>query len=103
MQFTKKITADDAKAIIDKGEFSVILDVRTKAEYDEGHIPGAVLLPDNEISELAPTVLPDKDAVILVYCRSGRRSEAASKKLIELGYTNILDFGGIIDWPYEIE
>ena len=81
----------------------ILLDVRTQEEYDEKHIPGAVLIPNTEIAELAETVMPDKDQLILVYCRSGRRSKLAAEALAELGYTNIREFGGIVDWPYEVE
>lgn len=98
----QKITAEEAKKIIDS-ENVIILDVRTQEEYNEGHIKDAILLPDTEITSKAYEVLKDKDAKILVYCRSGRRSAQASKKLINMGYTNVYDFGGIIDWKYEIE
>ena len=98
----QKITAKEAKEIIEKGEYGVILDVRTLEEYNEGHIEGATLLPDNEIKDKAETMLNDKEEVILVYCRSGRRSETAAKALIHMGYTNVYDFGGINDWPYEV-
>ena len=97
------ITAEEAKRIMDSEEGYLILDVRTQEEYDEGHIPGAILIPDYEITEKAEEVLTDKDQLILVYCRSGRRSKLAAEALVELGYTNIKEFGGIIDWPYEIE
>ena len=72
-------------------------------EYDAGHIPGAVLLPYTQIEEKAEQMLPDKAQLILVYCRSGRRSKIAAEALAELGYTNIREFGGIIDWPYEVQ
>ena len=77
--------------------------MRTQEEYDEGHIPGAIVISHEEIEEKAEDVLTDKDQLILVYCRSGRRSKLASEILVELGYTNIKEFGGIIDWPYEVE
>ncbi|MPM09793.1 Thiosulfate sulfurtransferase GlpE [bioreactor metagenome] len=96
-----KISPKDAKEIMDNEE-SIVLDVRTKDEYDQGHIEGAVLLPVDEISSKAEEVLKDKKAKILVYCRSGNRSATAAKTLIKMGYENVLDFGGIIDWPYEI-
>lgn len=96
-----KISPKDAKEIMDNEE-SIVLDVRTKNEYDQGHIEGAVLLPVDEISSKAEEVLKDKKAKILVYCRSGNRSATAAKTLIKMGYENVLDFGGIIDWPYEI-
>ena len=97
------ITAEEAKQIMDSEEGYIILDVRTQEEYDQGHIPNAILIPDTEIKNKAEEVLTDKDQLILVYCRSGRRSKLASEILVELGYTNIKEFGGIIDWPYEIE
>ena len=81
----------------------VILDVRTEEEYNESHIPDAILIPDYEIMTKAEQVLTDKEQLILVYCRSGRRSKNASQALAELGYTNVKEFGGIIDWPYETE
>ena len=97
------ITAEEAKALMDTEEGYVILDVRTQEEYEEGHIPGAILIPDFEIEAKAEDVLTDKDQMILVYCRSGRRSKLAAQSLVELGYTDIREFGGIIDWPYEVE
>ena len=97
------ITAEEAKQIMDSEESYIILDVRTQEEYDEGHIPGAVVISHEEITEKAEDVLTDKDQLILVYCRSGRRSKLAAEALVELGYTNIKEFGGIIDWPYEVE
>ena len=96
------ITAQEAKEIMDAEEGYIILDVRTQAEYDEKHIPGAILIPDYEIKERAEEELTDKDQLILVYCRSGRRSKLAAEALVELGYTNIKEFGGIIDWHYEV-
>ena len=97
------ITAEEAKQIMDSEEGYIILDVRTQEEYDEGHIPGAIVISHEEIAEKAEEVLTDKDQLILVYCRSGRRSKLAAEALVELGYTNIKEFGGIIDWPYEVE
>ena len=97
------ITPEKAKEIMDSGDPHIILDVREKDEYDAGHIPGAVLIPYGEISEKAPDIMPDKTAQILVYCRSGRRSKIAAASLSELGYTNVKEFGGFIDWPYEVE
>lgn len=96
------ITAEAAKALMDSEENYMVLDVRTPEEYKEGHIAGAVLIPYDEIKDRADEVLPDKDMLILVYCRSGRRSKIAAQALAELGYTNVKEFGGIIDWPYEI-
>ena len=97
----RKISAEEAKERIDEGNV-IILDVRTQAEYDEGHIGDAVLIPDSEIKDKAETVLPDKNATILVYCRTGRRSALAANELVRMGYTGVYDFGGIVDWPYEI-
>ena len=95
-----KITAQDAKNRIDEGGVTVV-DVRTLDEYEEGHIAGAVVVPVESIGEELPKELPDLDAVLLVHCRSGVRSKAASEKLIDLGYKNVYDFGGIKDWTYE--
>ena len=97
------ITAQEAKTIMDNEEGYVVLDVREQDEYDAGHIPGAILIPYTQIEEKANEILPDQDQLILVYCRSGRRSKIAAEALVELGYTNIKEFGGIIDWPYEVE
>lgn len=99
----EQITAKEAKHIMDTTEGYLILDVRTQEEYDLSRIPGAVLIPHTEIGERAASELPDKDQVILVYCRSGNRSKQASEVLAELGYTNVKEFGGIRDWPYEVE
>ena len=87
---------------MDSGVDCVIIDSRTEAEFAEGHIEGAILIPEYEIAQRAEKELPDKDALILVYCRSGRRSKIASEELVKLGYTNVKEFGGIIDWPYQI-
>ena len=95
------ISAQEAKARMDKGGV-IIVDVRTQAEYDSGHIPGAILLPNETIGSSRPAQLPDLNAEILVYCRSGARSRAASQKLAALGYTAVYDFGGILSWPYEV-
>ncbi len=98
----EQITAEVAKNIMDSDEDYVILDVREQDEFDEGHIPGAILIPYTEIDKTAEELLPQKDKQILVYCRSGRRSKIAAESLAKLGYTNIKEFGGIIDWPYDI-
>jgi len=98
----RKISAADAKARMDSGDEIIILDVRTEEEYDAGHITDAILVPNETIIDEQPELLPDLDAEILVYCRSGNRSAQAAKKLIAIGYTNVVDFGGIIDWPYEV-
>ena len=97
------ITAEEAKQIMDTEEGYIILDERTQEEYDQGHIPGAILIPDTQIKAEAENILTDKAQLILVYCRSGRRSKLAAEALVELGYTNIKEFGGIIDWPYKTE
>lgn len=97
------ITAQQAKEIMDSRNDYILLDTRTQEEYDEGHIPGAILIPYDEITQKAESILPDKSQLLLVYCRSGRRSKLASEDLVKLGYTNIKEFGGIIDWPYEVE
>lgn len=95
-----KISGEEAKQMMDEKEVT-ILDVRTAQEYAEGYISGAVNLPNEEIGGEPPEQIPEKDAVLLVYCRSGRRSKEAADKLVDLGYTNVYDFGGIIDWTYE--
>lgn len=97
------ITPETAKQIMDTSKDYVILDVRTREEFDQAHIPGAILIPNDQISAEAERVLMDKNQLILVYCRSGRRSKLAAEELVKLGYTNIKEFGGIIDWPYEVE
>ena len=99
----EQITAEEAKKIMDSGEEHIVLDTREQDEFDEGHIPGAILIPYTEIEIKAEELLPDKNAQILVYCRSGRRSKIAAESLAKLGYTNVKEFGGIIDWPYEVE
>lgn len=98
----EQISAEEAKALMDTEDDYVIIDARTYDEYKEGHIPGAILIPEYEIADRAEDELPRKDQLILVYCRSGRRSKIASTELVKLGYTNVKEFGGIIDWTYEI-
>ena len=98
----EQITAEEAKMIMDSGEEHIILDTREQDEFNEGHIPKAILIPYTEIENKAEEMLPDKDKLILVYCRSGRRSKIAAESLAKLGYTNVKEFGGIIDWPYEV-
>lgn len=95
-----KITAEEAKEMIDAGGVTIV-DVRTAEEYAAGHIPDAVLVPNEDIGEEQPEVLPDLDAVLLVHCRTGVRSKQASDKLVDIGYQNVYDFGGIVDWPYD--
>ena len=99
----EQITPEEAKKIMDSDREHIILDVREQDEYDSGHIPNAILIPYTEIENKAEEMLPDKAAQILVYCRSGRRSKIASEALSGLGYTNIKEFGGIIDWEGDLE
>ena len=99
----QQITQEEAKDMMDAGDV-IVLDVREQSEFDAGHIPGAVLLPVGTITkDTAAAAIPEMDAVVLVYCRSGNRSKTASKALVDLGYTNIYEFGGINTWPYDIE
>lgn len=97
-----QITAKEAKNIMNNETDYLILDVRTEEEFAEAHIEGAILIPDYEIAQKAESILTNKDQLILVYCRSGRRSKIAASELAAMGYTNIKEFGGIIDWPYDI-
>ncbi|MBE0601680.1 MAG: rhodanese-like domain-containing protein [Firmicutes bacterium] len=97
-----KISAQEAKQVMDSEENVIILDVREQYEFDAGHIPNATLLPVGSIRALAAEQLPDKNQKILVYCRSGNRSRSAANDLVALGYTQVYDFGGIIDWPYDV-
>ena len=97
-----QISGAEAKALMDSESGYIIIDARTQEEYDQGHIPGAILIPEYEIADRAEKELPDKNQLILVYCRSGRRSKIAAEELVKLGYTNVKEFGGIIDWGYEI-
>ena len=96
-----KISAEEAYEMMASQEV-VVVDVRTREEYDSGHIENAVLVPNESIGSEMPEALPDKEATLLIYCRSGRRSKQAAEKLLELGYQNVYDFGGVIDWPYEL-
>ena len=98
----EQITQAKAKEIMESGGEYIIIDARTEEEFAGGHIEGAVLIPEYEIAEKAEAQIPKKDTLILVYCRSGRRSKIASEELVKLGYTNVKEFGGIIDWQYEI-
>lgn len=98
----KQLTGAEAKSLMDTETGYVILDVRTQTEFDEGHIAGAILIPDFEIKEKAESILTDKSQLILVYCRSGRRSKLAAQALADSGYTNVQEFGGIIDWEYGV-
>lgn len=99
----QQVDAETAKEIMDTEDDYVILDARTQAEYDEGHIPGAILIPHDTAATAAEDALPDKGQLILVYCRSDNRSKQASQALVDLGYTNVVEFGGINSWPYEVE
>jgi len=96
------VTAEEGKAMLEEDPVIILLDVRTPEEFAEGHIAGAIRITDSELEAEAPRQLPDKDAKILIYCRSGRRSRASAQKLVDMGYTQVYDMGGIIDWPYEI-
>ena len=97
-----QISAAEAKEMMKPQKDYGIIAARTEEEFAEGHIEGAILIPEYEILAKAEAYIPDKDTLVLVYCRSGRRSKIASENLIKLGYTNVYEFGGIIDWPYEI-
>lgn len=98
----EQISQQRAKELMDSETDYTIIDARTDEEFKAGHIEGAVMIPEYEIKEKAEALIPDKDRLILVYCRSGRRSKIASEELVKLGYTNVKEFGGIIDWPYDI-
>ena len=95
-----KISAEEAYEMM--AQEVVVVDVRTREEYDGGHIENAVLVPNESIGSEMPETLPDKEATLLIYCRSGRRSKDAAQKLLALGYQSVYDFGGVIDWPYEL-
>ena len=97
----RQIAMQEAIEMMEKEENFIILDVRTHEEFAAGHIPGAIVIPNETIGTEEIPQLPDKDQLIMVYCRSGNRSKQASDKLVKQGYTNIVEFGGIIDWPGE--
>ena len=99
----EQISQDEARMLMAEAEDRIILDVRTKEEFAGGHIPGAICVPNESIGNEMPKELPDKDQLILVYCRSGNRSKQAAEKLAKLGYTNIKEFGGINTWNGYIE
>ncbi len=99
----RQVSAQEAHDLMESEDAYIILDVRTEEEFAEGHIPGAILIPHDAIADQAEATLANKDQLILVYCRSGNRSRQAAEALAELGYTNVVEFGGINDWPYEIE
>ena len=98
----KHVSMDEIVQIMNENTDYIILDVRTIAEYNEGHIPNAICIPNETIGSNTISELPDKEQLILVYCRSGNRSKQAAEKLKKLGYTNLIEFGGIIDWKGEI-
>ena len=98
----KQISQEQAKEMMEKDDGHVVVDVRRQDEYDAGHIPGAILIPNESINKDQPEELPDLDQIILVYCRSGNRSKQAAQKLFDMGYRNIYEFGGITDWTGEI-
>ena len=98
----QQITQEKAKEMMQAEDGHIIVDVRRQDEYDSGHIPGAIFIPNESIGTEQPKELPDLDQVILIYCRSGRRSKEASQKLADMGYTHIYEFGGIIDWTREV-
>ena len=93
------VSMNEIKTIMEENENYIILDVRTIEEYNEGHIPNAICIPNETIGEDIVSKLPNKEQLILIYCRSGNRSKQATKKLKDLGYLNLIEFGGIIDWP----
>ena len=97
------ITMEEAKNVFETQGDYIILDVRREDEFAEGHIPGAINVPNEDIQDIEPSELPDKNQTIYVYCRSGNRSKQAASKLVAMGYTNIIEFGGIMDWTGDIE
>lgn len=99
----KTITAKEVKEMIDREDNIILLDVRSEQEHKAGHIPGSILIPGSELAQRAPELLQDKNARIVVYCQSGRRSKSAANTLLELGYSNVYDLGGINNWTYEIK
>lgn len=99
----EQITMEQAAEYMEYGSGYILLDVREQSEYEEGHIPGAVCIPQGLIETQAPEILTDKEQMIYVYCRSGNRSKTAAQKLCDLGYTNITEIGGILDWTGETE
>ncbi len=103
IQQYKQITQEEAKRMMEQEDGHVIVDVRRQEEYAEGHIPGAILIPNESIEVDPPEEIPDLNQIILVYCRTGRRSKEASQKLADMGYSNVYEFGGIVDWTGDIE
>lgn len=102
MNSYRQISQEEAKKMMETDDGHVIVDVRRQDEYDAGHIPGAILIPNESIGDTQPEELPDLNQIILIYCRSGNRSKQAAQKLFDMGYTNIYEFGGIIDWTGEV-
>jgi len=102
MDYNKRISASQARGVMQRYPNAIVLDVRSEREFADGHIPGAILLPDYDIPYMVESVIPDLNALILVYCRSGARSRNATELLVSMGYVNVYDFGGINSWPYEI-
>ena len=98
----KQISQEEAREMMKKDDGHVVVDVRRRDEYDAGHVPGAILIPNESIGTERPAELPDLDQIILVYCRSGRRSKEAAQKLADMGYTRVYEFGGIIDWNGDV-
>ena len=97
----EQISGATAYALMQNEKDYTIIDARTEEEFTQGHIEKAILIPEYEVEQKAPSLLPNKDQLILVYCRSGRRSKIAAEALVTLGYTNVKEFGGIIDWEFE--
>ena len=98
----QQISQATARMMMKADDGHVVVDVRRQEEYDEGHIPGAILIPNESIETERPEELPDLYQIILIYCHSGRRSKEAAQKLADMGYVNLYEFGGIIDWEYDI-
>ena len=98
----RQISQEEALEMMRRDDGHIVVDVRRQDEYDAGHIPGAILLPNESIGGTPPEALPDLNQIILIYCRSGNRSKQAAQKLFDMGYTNLYEFGGIITWPGEI-
>ena len=98
-----QISQDEAKKMMEADDGHIILDVRRPDEFAKGHIPGAICVPNESIEDTPPEELPDKDQIILIYCRSGNRSKQAAQKLFDMGYTNLYEFGGINTWTGETE
>lgn len=98
----RQISQEDAQRMMESGSSYIIVDVRTQDEFNTGHIPGAICIPNESINKTQPVELPDLDQLIMVYCRSGNRSKQAAQKLANMGYTNVVEFGGISTWPGEV-